>query len=181
MRDYKELYREANGDLPRIYVDMDGVLCDFILAAKRATGQDWTGLRTGQDWDSIRKTKNYWANMPWTRDGKQLWSFLSRHKPHILSAYSIEDPNCIPGKMKWLRKEVGYTQKFMINIVRRREKKEFAMKGSKERPHPLNKKQPAILIDDFPKNVQQFKANGGIGILHTSASNTISQLKRFGF
>ena len=39
MRDYKELYREAKGDMPRIYVDMDGVLCDFVLAAKRATGQ----------------------------------------------------------------------------------------------------------------------------------------------
>jgi hypothetical protein len=50
MRDYKEFYREAKGDMPRIYVDMDGVLCDFVLAAKRATGQDWTGLRSGQDW-----------------------------------------------------------------------------------------------------------------------------------
>jgi len=44
-----------------------------------------------------------------------------------------------------------------------------------------DKRQPAILIDDYPKNVDQFKAAGGIGILHTSASNTISQLKRLGF
>ena len=175
MRDYKELYREANGDMPRVYVDMDGVLCDFILQAKRVTGQDWTGLRSGQNWDSIRKTKNFWTNMPWTRDGKQLWSFLKKHNPHILSAYSIEDPNCIPGKMRWLRKEVGYTQNFMINIVRRVQKKDFAMKGSNIG------KRPAILIDDYPKNVQQFKAAGGIGILHTTTSNTISQLKRFGF
>ena len=175
MRDYKELYREANGDMPRVYVDMDGVLCDFILQAKRATGQDWTGLRDGQDWESIRKTKNFWANMPWTRDGKQLWSYLSKHKPHILSAYSVEDPNCIPGKMRWLRKEVGYTQKSMINTVRRRDKKNFAMKGSD------TIKKPAILIDDYPKNVQQFKSAGGIGILHTNTLSTINQLKRFGF
>ena len=74
MRDYKELYREAKGDMPRIYVDMDGVLCDFVLAAKRATGQNWVGLRSNQDWESIKNTKNFWANMPWTRDGKQLWS-----------------------------------------------------------------------------------------------------------
>ena len=44
-----------------------------------------------------------------------------------------------------------------------------------------DKRQPAILIDDYPKNVDQFKAAGGIGILHISASNTISQLKRLGF
>ena len=51
MRDYKELYREAKGDMPRIYVDMDGVLCDFVLAVKRATGQNWQGLQSGQDWE----------------------------------------------------------------------------------------------------------------------------------
>ena len=42
-------------------------------------------------------------------------------------------------------------------------------------------RQPAIIIDDFPKNVDQFKAAGGIGIHHTSASKTISELKRLGF
>ena len=77
--------------------------------------------------------------------------------------------------MRWLRKEVGYTQNFMINIVRRREKKNFAMKGSDVG------KRPAILIDDYPKNVRQFRAAGGIGIEHTSASSTINQLKRLGF
>ena len=113
--------------------------------------------------------------MPWTRDGKQLWSYLKKYNPHILSAYSIEDPNCIPGKMRWLRKEVGYTQNSMINIVRRREKKDFAMKGS------AIKRQPAILIDDYPKNISDFKSAGGIGIIHSNTQTTISQLKRFGF
>jgi hypothetical protein len=55
--------------------------------------------------------------------------------------------------------------------VRRREKQNFAK----------NQGRPAILIDDYPKNVQQFKSAGGIGIVHTSTSNTISQLKRIGF
>ena len=59
----------------------------------------------------------------------------------------------------------------MINIVRRREKNNFAK----------NKGRPAILIDDYPKNVDQFKNAGGIGILHTNSQNTISQLKRIGF
>ena len=171
MRDYKELYREAKGDMPRIYVDMDGVLCDFVLAAKRATGQNWVGLRSGQDWESIKRTKNFWSTMPWTRDGRQLWNFIKKYQPHILSAYSIEDPNCIPGKRKWLKSNLGYTQNFMINIVRRREKKNFAM----------NKRQPAILIDDYPKNVQQFKSAGGIGILHSNTQTTISQLRKIGF
>ena len=147
MKKYKDYYREAKGDLPRIYCDMDGVLCDFVL----------------------------WANMPWTRDGKTLWNFIKKHNTHILSAFSIQDPNCVPGKMRWLRKEIGYTRNSMINIVRRRDKQDFAMKGSD------TGRRPAILIDDYPKNVQQFKAAGGIGIVYSSASNTISQLKRLGF
>ena len=171
MKQYKKFYREAKGDLPRIYCDMDGVICDFVLAAKRATGQNWLGLRSGQDWESIKRTKNFWSTMPWTRDGRQLWNFIKKYQPHILSAYSIEDPNCIPGKRKWLKSNLGYTQNFMINIVRRREKKNFAM----------NKRQPAILIDDYPKNVQQFKSAGGIGILHSNTQTTISQLRKIGF
>ena len=171
MRLYKDFYREAKGDLPRIYCDMDGVICDFVLAAKKATGQNWVGLRDGQDWESIKNTKNFWSTMPWTRDGRQLWNFIKKYRPHILSAFSPEDPNCKPGKRKWLKNNVGYSQSFMINIVRRREKKNFAK----------NKGRPAILIDDYPKNVDQFKNAGGIGILHTNTQNTISQLKRIGF
>ena len=171
MKQYKKFYREAKGDLPRIYCDMDGVLCDFVLAAKMATGQNWLGLRSGQDWDSIKKIKNFWSTMPWTSDGRRLWNFIKKHQPHILSAYSIEDPNCIPGKRRWLKSNLGYTQNSMINIVRRREKKNFAM----------NKRRPAILIDDYPKNISDFKAAGGIGIIHSNTQTTISQLKRFGF
>ena len=171
MKQYKKFYREAKGDLPRIYCDMDGVLCDFVLAAKMATGQNWLGLRSGQDWDSIKKIKNFWSTMPWTSDGRRLWNFIKKHQPHILSAYSIEDPNCIPGKRRWLKSNLGYTQNSMINIVRRREKKNFAME----------ERRSAILIDDYPKNISDFKAAGGIGIIHSNTQTTISQLKRFGF
>ena len=47
--------------------------------------------------------------MPWMAGGKQLWNFISMYRPHILSAYVEEsfDPNCIPGKTKWLKTNVG--------------------------------------------------------------------------
>jgi hypothetical protein len=41
--------------------------------------------------------------------------------------------------------------------------------------------EPALLIDDYIKNINQFKARGGIGIHHISAASTISQLKKLGF
>jgi hypothetical protein len=40
MKNYKIFYKEAKGNLPHIYCDMDGVLTDFVKAAKKATGQN---------------------------------------------------------------------------------------------------------------------------------------------
>ena len=111
--------------------------------------------------------------MPWMPGGKQLWNYVKQYNPHILSAYTPEDPNCIPGKRTWLRKNVRISSN-RVNLVRRVEKQKFAMKSDMGR-------RPAILIDDFPRNVDQFKAAGGMGIVHTNTSNTLRELKKLGF
>ena len=36
----------------------------------------------------------------------------------------------------------------------------------------------SVLIDDRKKNIEAWEDNGGIGILHTSAEDTINQLKK---
>ena len=38
----------------------------------------------------------------------------------------------------------------------------------------------SILIDDRSKNIDQWRAAGGIGILHTDAASTIEKLKELG-
>ena len=37
------------------------------------------------------------------------------------------------------------------------------------------------LIDDYIKNINEWKANGGIGVHHTSPMGTLAELKRLGF
>jgi hypothetical protein len=37
-----------------------------------------------------------------------------------------------------------------------------------------------ILIDDLANTIDEWNAKGGIGILHTSAANTIKELKKLG-
>jgi len=56
-------------------------------------------------------------------------------------------------------------------LVRRIQKQSFAKSQG----------QPAVLIDDFKKNVDQFTQRGGIGIYHTNTTSTIRQLKSLGF
>ena len=157
---------------PRIYCDMDGVLCDFKTAAQKATGMPitkWMYSSKTEKWQPIKDTPKFWHTMPWQAGGRSLWSFISKYKPHILSAYVEEsfDPNCIPGKTKWLKTNVGVSTD-RINLVKRVQKQNFANKNS-------------ILIDDYNKNISDFKKRGGIGIYHTSTSNTIRELKKLGF
>ena len=58
-----------------------------------------------------------------------------------------------------------------VNLVKRREKQNFAKVGG----------MPTILIDDYIKNINQFRSRGGIGIHHTSTAKTINELKKLGF
>ena len=158
--------------LPRIYCDMDGVLCDFKKSAEKVTGKpisQWMYASKSEKWDKIKNNKRFWYDLPWQPGGRELWAFISRYNPHILSAHVEEthDPNCIPGKSHWARSNLGLGFN-RINLVKRVQKQNFANKNS-------------ILIDDYRKNTDQFTARGGKGIVHTSTSITIRELKKLGF
>jgi len=58
-----------------------------------------------------------------------------------------------------------------IHLVKRAQKKDYATTDDK----------PNVLIDDYIKNIREWEAKGGIGILHTDVGKTISELKRLGF
>jgi len=160
---------------PRIYCDMDGVLCDFAKGVEKVIGKSitqWSYGSKSEKWDKIKATPKFWHTLPWMPGGKDLWNFISKYKPHILSAYVEEsfDPNCIPGKSHWARTNLGIAPG-RINLVKRVQKQNYAKVAG----------QPAILIDDYKKNTDQFTQRGGIGILHTNTSSTIAQLKKLGF
>ena len=63
-----------------------------------------------QKWSLIKKKKISGHTLTSDVGGKQLWSYISKHDPHILSAYVEEsfDPNLYIGKTQWLRKKYRY-------------------------------------------------------------------------
>jgi|TARA_Y100000356_G_C11183094_1_gene247963 hypothetical protein len=161
--------------MPKIFCDMDGVLCDFKKQAEKVTGKpisQWAYASKSEKWDPIKKTPRFWHTLPWQPGGITLWTFIKKHNPSILSAHveEVHDPNCIPGKTYWARTKLGLGAG-RINLVKRSQKQNFAKIGG----------EPAILIDDYKKNTDQFTQRGGIGILHTTPQNTIRQLKKLGF
>ena len=162
-------------NLPRIYLDMDGVLFDFVKALETTTKMSinqWMKLDRKKRWDPVIANDKFWSDGPWLSEGKKLFNYVKKNKPHILSAYVEHafDPNCIPGKTKWAMKNTGI-DKSRINIVMRSQKKNYAQIAGR----------PAILIDDYDKNTKEFTAKGGTGITFKTASQTIAELKKLGF
>ena len=86
-----------------------------------------------------------------------------KYNPILLSAPSKEESSKI-GKRVWKNNNLPDTKLILTPA-------KFKQKYSGE-----NK----ILIDDREDNIQQWKDKGGIGILHTSAADTIKQLKELG-
>lgn len=148
----------------KIYVDMDGVLTDFIKGYHELTGIDISGSFHDDPkfWEPInREGYRFWINLDWTKDGKKLWNYIEKYNPEILSAPSRENDSRV-GKHDWVKRELPNTHL----ILRTAEHKiEFAT------PH-------SILIDDLSKNIENWTKAGGIGILHTSADKTIKELQK---
>jgi hypothetical protein len=156
-------------------MDMDGVMADFMLAAHNVLGRAFDD----HHWKTesidkrqiIHKTKDFWVDMPPMPDFRELWSFIKPFNPHILSAYPEWDTNGIAGKRKWIAKHMGHIPNERIHLVLRAEKENYATTDGK----------PNVLVDDYDKNVNAFKAAGGIGVLHVGAGSTIMKLKQLGF
>ena len=179
---------QESDSLPTIYCDMDGVLCDFrkgidnmfklkskdpsmpgpMQMAGYKDTDDWINAPlSAQKWEPITNYKMFWPTLPWTKDGQKLWFFIRKFNPHILSAYTPYDKNSIKGKQLWLQRNLKLTDASKIHLVRRAEKKIYA-NGN-------------VLIDDYGRNVKEWKKNKGIPVKYKSASQAIADLKKIGY
>ena len=151
----------------QIYCDMDGVLADFERGYEELTGINLQGEfqpEGAEFWDPIQKAGvGYWAGLKWMPDGKQLWDYIKPYKPKLLSAPSRDQSSRI-GKHVWVKHKIPGTP---LILRYANKKKELASPTS-------------ILIDDRQKNIDDWVAAGGIGILHTNTANTIKELQKLG-
>jgi len=150
----------------KLYCDMDGILTDFDEAISNLGFKKNRGKTTINDkemWTAIvRKGISFWSEMQWMKDGPELWKFIKKFDPIILSAKLYGNNDSVKGKEIWIRRHLNPGIKSII--CNRKEKQDYADSHS-------------ILIDDKLKTIEEWKSKGGIGILHESTKKTISQLK----
>ena len=149
-----------------IYCDMDGVIADFDKRFMELTNmspdryEQIYGIE--QFWNFIDNIigVRFWVGIPWMQDGKQLWEYIKKYKPTLLSAPSRNNESRL-GKRLWVKKHIPGTK---LILASRANKQDYS-------------KPNAILIDDRPDTIIEWENKGGIGILHKSAEETIQKLK----
>lgn len=152
----------------KIYVDMDMVLVNFKKGVLSIPGISISDFDVNEKLSpkikgKILLTKNFWENLPEMDDIHLLYEYLQPYDFYILTAKGTFDNRSCEGKWKWIQNHFP-VKKDHFFCVPREAKRLFANKDS-------------VLIDDYDKNIKEFRDAGGIGILHHSISDTIKQLK----
>ena len=157
--------------ITKIYLDMDGVIADFDKRYKELYKMQPKEAEDKKEFykffDNFITTKQF-ATLDLLPDAVPLLNYLSKLNipTEILSSTSSEkrDADIRAQKLMWLQTHnIG----FKVNLVPgKRLKKDFSNVNS-------------ILIDDTPVNIDQWRREGGVGILHTDTISTLGILKMY--
>ena len=166
----------------RVFLDMDGVLVDFIGGAARACKKpnpyldaqgliirppcmmEWDlaktwGITDKKFWSQCRG-HNFWANLeptPWSAELVELaCDTVGRNNVFIATSHS-EDGGCVTGKTAWLE---THFPNLVPHAIFTKAKKALATPKS-------------LLIDDLPRNIQSFREAGGFAITFPAGYNNM--------
>lgn len=164
-------------EVEKIYFDMDGVLADFERGVKEICGvtppsQNAKHHKLGEDdemWERIRETKHFYDYLELMPRAKEMFDAVyGKYGKRCEILTGIPKPrrgivNAGEDKKIWVHRLLS--EDIKVNIVFREEKTQYCTgKG-------------CILIDDMQRNIRDWIAMGGTGIVHISAEETIRQLK----
>lgn len=143
---------------PTIYLDMDGVLVDFVSGAIEATGIDlthdtWTewdayrlkGWTSDQFWASINERLYFWEDLqpyPWA---EELLELCKSFGDVVFCSTPSRNPESASGKLTWLQQR-GWLKNH--DCILMKDKWRLAKPGT-------------ILIDDRRESCALFAAHGG--------------------
>lgn len=147
--------------MKKLYIDMDGVLCDFNTKFNEILPE----LPDTQRFSHAVMDHQIFLHLKPMKDAKELMNYvqcLTNFDIQILTSVgTFNEERGLAAKLQkraWLEK---YNLFYPVNFVRcKPEKAQYASFDS-------------ILIDDSPGCIDPFNAAGGHGILHTDAKSTI--------
>ena len=146
---------------------MDGVLVDFDAGFKEKFGCLPNDVSRRKLWKCVLTVDNYWLNLPKMPDADMLFDYVNKLGFTVLTGIPPEDfARAELEKRLWMKRY--YNKEEDVICCLSKDKHKYVTKFD-------------ILIDDLEKNVRMWNKAGGIGILHTSAADTINKLKTIGY
>jgi 5'(3')-deoxyribonucleotidase len=152
-----------------LYLDADGVICGFDQHVQKIFGKKVEAFQPkGSFWAALTHhdthVEKFFRNLPKMTDADILMTFMIENFSHVkvLTACGTTPKDAKEQKIEWFAEH--YPNVECIVVTKSPDKAKYA--HSK-----------AILIDDRAKSIDPWVAAGGIGILHTSAEDTIAQLR----
>jgi len=172
----------------QIYCDMDGVLTDFetrFVTLLQQEGPKYYSKATiaqvtrPKHFDKLEGTEEFWkfidqyiglefwSQMEWMPNGRQLWDFIQPYGPKILTSPS-EDNTSRLGKRLWVKENLVPAPEVLFRFGDA--KSDFANENT-------------ILIDDKPSNLAAFAGKGGIAleVKDGEIQSVINALRELGY
>jgi hypothetical protein len=118
----------------------------------------------------LERDEEFWANLPWTIDGRALWAYLSQYNPTLLTSPMDKGGylDSIAGKKRWAQTNLDGLDT-NSRMIFAHDKFEHAIDDDGR---------PCVLIDDFLHKVAPFRERGGFGVHHTGdVYQTIQRLE----
>ena len=160
----QHIYEEHFPEIDTVYLDMDGVLVDFVTGALQVHGAgpekmipgvydmcQWLNLSL-EDFRRPLGGQSFWQHLPWMSDGMAVLQLVLDHVPEKmlwLVSDPLPSPGCYAGKYLWLRSNLaGLSDR----LVLAQDKSFLARPG-------------ALLIDDHTEAVDSWRERGGEAIL----------------
>lgn len=154
----------------KIAIDLDGVLADFDHRVTSILGSSWKLMKPDILWRELEKEKYLFNTLQPMSNAHKLVTHLMHHDLFILTATPRPTGNlstAAQDKKDWVSRHIN--KKIQVHTVLGGKNKGKFVQDSN-----------SILIDDFPRNIDVWKASGGIGVLHTSVDDTLDQLDKLG-
>lgn len=167
--------------ITQICIDLDGVLCDFILPTLRLFSDDpqsllnrWPigqerdgdgryavldllGVKTKEFWDTVDKAGfQHWANLPRYPWATELMNACKAIAPTVVLTTPSRHVNSVKGKVCWLQRHFGMKfDGYLIGTA-----KHFCARPG------------SLLIDDSDLNCNKFREHGGEAIVFPQPWNS---------
>lgn len=146
--------------MKKLYLDLDGVMADFDGHFEKLFGKTTSSVDDDEMWRMIREEETFFDSVPPCKLAISFFRWIEHLDPIVLTAapktfYQVGAQQ----KKNWVKRHLS--EDVMV----------LPIHGGKNK-HLFMHKPGDVLVDDFEKNIELWRAAGGIGVHHQNFEET---------